>query len=106
MCGGRTEAERLGNEMALARHLFFKAKLTNAPNHLSPPSLDGLWRYCTIKAIPYKPMIRFIARLWAKHSYIFRLEAEVQTNIINAGLPAKRAAEKRAYAEQLEKDAA
>ena len=89
MCRGRTEAERFGHEMALAQHLFFKAKLTNAPNHLSPPSLDGLWRYCTIKAIPYKPMIRFIARLWAKHSYIFRLEAEVQTNIINAGLPAK-----------------
>src|SRR5260370_25805464 len=103
MCRGRTEAERFGHEMALAQHLFFKAKLTNAPNHLSPPSLDGLWRYFTIKAIPYKTMIRFISRLCAKHRYIFRLEDEGQTNIINPRLPPKRAPEKHAYAAPLEK---
>jgi hypothetical protein len=50
-------------------------------------------------------MLRFIARIWAKQSYIFRLEAEASTNLINSGLAAKRAAEKRAYIEQLEKEA-
>jgi hypothetical protein len=53
-----------------------------------------------------KPMIRAFARLWAKHSYVFRLESEAQTSLINAGLASKRAAEKRAYVEQLEKEAA
>ena len=51
-------------------------------------------------------MLRFIARIWAKQSYIFRLESEAQTNLINSGLAAKRAAEKRAYIAQLENEAA
>jgi hypothetical protein len=55
---------------------------------------------------PTTSMIRFFARIWAKTAYIFRLEAEAQTNLINAGLSAKRAAEKRAYIEQLEKESA
>jgi hypothetical protein len=50
-------------------------------------------------------MIRFLARLWAKHSYVFQLETEAAKNLINAGLAQKRAAEKRAYVEQLEKEA-
>jgi hypothetical protein len=50
-------------------------------------------------------MIQFFARIWAKHSYVFQLESEASKNLINAGLAEKRAGEKRAYADQLEKEA-
>jgi hypothetical protein len=50
-------------------------------------------------------MLRLIARIRAKHSYAFQLETEASKNLINAGLAEKRAGEKRAYAENLEKQA-
>jgi len=44
--------ERLGDQMALAERLIEQAELALSELHLSPTSLDALWRYCTIKAIP------------------------------------------------------
>jgi hypothetical protein len=50
-------------------------------------------------------MIRFFARIWAKKKYVWRLEVEAATAELSALLSANRAAEKRALAEQLNKEA-
>jgi|HubBroStandDraft_4_1064222.scaffolds.fasta_scaffold11009_6 hypothetical protein len=51
-------------------------------------------------------MTHFFALIWAKLSYRFSLETDAAKTLINAGLASKREAEKRAYAEQLEREAA
>ena len=50
-------------------------------------------------------MIRLIARFIAKRQYIFKLESEAATQEINAQLATNRAKEKRAFIEQLNKEA-
>jgi hypothetical protein len=50
-------------------------------------------------------MIRFIARFAARLQYIWKLEIEGHTNDVNAELAVKRAKEKRAYVEQLNREA-
>ena len=39
---------------------------------------------CDFKGNPYKPMIRFIAHLWAKLAYISREETRAATEDLNA----------------------
>jgi hypothetical protein len=50
-------------------------------------------------------MIRWLAKLWAKWAYVWRLEAEAATNDISAELAARRAVERRENAEQLKAEA-
>ena len=50
-------------------------------------------------------MIRLIARFIAKKQYIFKLEHEGATNMINAQLASNLAKEKRDFIEQLNKEA-
>jgi hypothetical protein len=50
-------------------------------------------------------MIRFIARRVAKLQYIFKLEVEARSNEINAQLAVNRAKEKRAFIDQLNREA-
>jgi hypothetical protein len=50
-------------------------------------------------------MIRFFAKRRAKREYVQKLELEAATNEINAQLAMNRAKEKRAYIEQLNREA-
>ena len=50
-------------------------------------------------------MLRFIARRWAKAAYLFRQEVEAETNLLNAGLALRTAAEKHKLAAQLTEQA-
>ncbi len=50
-------------------------------------------------------MLRFLARVWAKRKYIWTLETEAAANELNAGLSAKRAAEKRVLVAELKAEA-
>jgi hypothetical protein len=50
-------------------------------------------------------MFRFIAKRWAKMSYVFRQHVEAATNDLNAGLATRTAADKRELVAQLTKEA-
>jgi hypothetical protein len=50
-------------------------------------------------------MIRFAARIWAKHKYVFSQYAEAATNDLNAGLSLRLAGEKRTLIQKLNKEA-
>jgi hypothetical protein len=50
-------------------------------------------------------MIRFIAKFIAKRQYILKLELDAASNLINAQLATNRANEKRAYVDQLNREA-
>jgi hypothetical protein len=50
-------------------------------------------------------MIRFIAKFIAKRQYRFKLELEAASNLINAQLAENRAKEKRAFVDQLNREA-
>lgn len=50
-------------------------------------------------------MIRFFAKRRAKREYVQKLELEAATNDLNARLAMNRAKEKRAYIDQLNKEA-
>ena len=50
-------------------------------------------------------MFKFIARRWAKAAYVFRQEVEADTNVLNAGLALRTAAEKHKLAAQLTEQA-
>ena len=50
-------------------------------------------------------MIRLIAKFIAKRQYVFKLEHEAATNEINAKLALQHANEKRAFVEQLNREA-
>jgi hypothetical protein len=49
-------------------------------------------------------MTKIFARIWAKRSYIFKLEKEAATNQLHAKLAALHAEQKRAEAEKLNAD--
>jgi hypothetical protein len=50
-------------------------------------------------------MIRILAKIWAKTSYIFSFEAQAQKSELSAALASKNAQEKRDLIEQLNTDA-